>query len=152
MSLALVGAAIGALFAGVLSDKIGRKKVILLADAIFSAGALTMAFAPQIWVLMLGRVIIGLGVGIASQAVPLYLSEVSPVEIRGRIVTANIGALVFGQLMSSVLVLSIAPDWRVMLGVGAVPSTLQFIGMLFLPESPRWLGKEGLSYEQEKVM
>ena len=79
VSVALLGAAIGALFSGTLSDQIGRKKVIIFADVLFTAGALVMATAPTIPVLMLGRLIIGFGIGIASQIVPLYISEVAPV-------------------------------------------------------------------------
>jgi SP family myo-inositol transporter-like MFS transporter 13 len=77
--LALLGAFIGSLFAGVLSDQIGRKPVIIISDFLFTAGSLIMAFAPEIYVLMIGRIIVGLGVGIASMVVPVYLSEVSPI-------------------------------------------------------------------------
>ncbi len=77
--MALLGAFIGSLFAGVLSDQIGRKPVIIISDFLFTAGSLIMAFAPEIYVLMIGRIIVGLGVGIASMVVPVYLSEVSPI-------------------------------------------------------------------------
>jgi len=93
VSIALIGAAIGALFSGNISDKIGRKKVIIFADILFTAGSVIMAFAPTIAVLMVGRLIIGFGVGIASQIVPLYLSEVAPVEIRGKLVALNIATI-----------------------------------------------------------
>lgn len=93
VSIALIGAAIGALFSGNISDKIGRKKVIIFADILFTAGSVVMAFAPTIAVLMVGRLIIGFGVGIASQIVPLYLSEVAPVEIRGKLVALNIATI-----------------------------------------------------------
>ena len=77
--MALLGAFIGSLFAGVISDQIGRKPVIIISDFLFTAGSLIMAFAPEIYVLMIGRIIVGLGVGIASMVVPVYLSEVSPI-------------------------------------------------------------------------
>ena len=93
MSIALIGAAIGSLFSGSISDRIGRKKVILIADVLFTAGAALMAFAPTIAWLMVGRLIIGLGVGAASQIVPLYLSEVAPVEIRGKLVAFNVATI-----------------------------------------------------------
>ena len=89
-------AAVSALFSGAISDKIGRKPVILIADVIFLVGAIVMAIAPTITVLIVGRAIIGLGVGSASQIVPLYLSEVSPDEIRGKLVAANMGITTFG--------------------------------------------------------
>ena len=93
MSIALIGAAIGSLFSGSISDRIGRKNVILVADVLFTAGAALMAFAPTIAWLMVGRLIIGLGVGAASQIVPLYLSEVAPVEIRGKLVAFNVATI-----------------------------------------------------------
>ena len=93
VSIALIGAAIGALFSGSISDRIGRKKVIIFADVLFTTGSLIMAFSPTIAVLMIGRLIIGFGVGIASQIVPLYLSEVAPVEIRGKLVAFNVATI-----------------------------------------------------------
>jgi MFS family permease len=92
---------------------------------------------------MLGRVFVGLGVGVAAQIVPLYLSEIAPTEIRGKLIAMNTAMITVGQLISVILVLFLIPDWRMMLGIAAVPSVLQFLGVLFLPESPRWLIKEG---------
>ena len=92
---------------------------------------------------MLGRVFVGLGVGVAAQIVPLYLSEIAPTEIRGKLIAMNTAMITVGQLISVILVLFLIPDWRMMLGIAAVPSVLQFFGVLFLPESPRWLIKEG---------
>ena len=143
VSIALIGAAIGALFSGSISDKIGRKKVILIADALFTVGAVIMATAPSIAWLMVGRLVIGFGVGAASQIVPLYLSEVAPVEIRGKLVAFNIATITIAQLMASTLAYLIRPDWRIMLGLAGVPSLIQMVGMFFMPESPRWLGKVG---------
>ena len=143
VSLALAGAAVGSLFSGTASDKLGRKKLILFADLLFTIGAFTMAFAPSIVVLMIGRVLVGLGVGVAAQIVPLYLSETAPLEIRGKVIAINTAMITGGQLFSVILVFLIRPNWRLMLGLSAVPSVLQFIGMIFLPESPRWLGKIG---------
>jgi len=92
---------------------------------------------------MLGRVFVGLGVGVAAQIVPLYLSEIAPTEIRGKLIAMNTAMITVGQLISVILVLFLIPDWRMMLGIAAVPSVLQFLGVLLLPESPRWLIKEG---------
>jgi len=86
VSLALLGAAIGSLFAGTVSDKYGRRKVIMGSDVCFTIGALMQAFSSSIAQLMIGRVIVGLGVGIASMIVPVYVSEVSPTAIRGKLV------------------------------------------------------------------
>lgn len=90
MSLATLGAAVGSLVSGLTSDKYGRKKPIMFADILFTLGAILMAVAPTIPTLMVGRFLVGLGVGIAAQIVPLYLSEVAPVEIRGQLVAFNV--------------------------------------------------------------
>ena len=142
-----MGAAFGALFSGSISDKIGRKKVIIIADILFTIGAAVMALAPTVQVLMIGRLIIGVGVGAASQIVPLYLSEVAPIQIRGKLVAFNVTMIVFAQFLASILAFLIRPNWRLMLGLAGIPSFLQLIGILFMPESPRWLGKVGRADE-----
>ena len=147
VSIALMGAAFGALFSGSISDKIGRKKVIIIADILFTIGAAVMALAPTVQVLMIGRLIIGVGVGAASQIVPLYLSEVAPIQIRGKLVAFNVTMIVFAQFLASILAFLIRPNWRLMLGLAGIPSFLQLIGILFMPESPRWLGKVGRADE-----
>lgn len=124
VSLALAGAAVGSLISGTLSDKIGRKKVIMAADLLFTAGAFVMAFAPTILCLMMGRILVGLGVGMAAQIVPLYLSEISPIEIRGKMIAINTVMITVGQLFSVILVFLIRPNWRLMLGLSGVPSVL----------------------------
>ena len=83
-----------------------------------------MAVAPTIPVLMIGRLIIGFGVGIASQIVPLYLSEVAPVEIRGKLVAFNVATITIAQLLASTLAFLIKPDWRLMLGLAGIPSAI----------------------------
>ena len=147
VSIALMGAAFGALFSGSISDKIGRKKVIIIADILFTIGAAVMALAPTVQVLMIGRLIIGIGVGAASQIVPLYLSEVAPIQIRGKLVAFNVTMIVFAQFLASILAFLIRPNWRLMLGLAGAPSFMQLIGILFMPESPRWLGKVGRADE-----
>lgn len=122
VSVALIGAAIGALFSGSLSDQVGRKKVVILADFLFTAGALVMATAPTIPVLILGRFIIGGGIGIASQIVPLYISEVAPVEIRGKLISFNVAMICLAQLLSAIVAFLVRPDWRLMLGLAGLPS------------------------------
>jgi SP family myo-inositol transporter-like MFS transporter 13 len=124
VSLALIGAAIGSFFSGYVSDQIGRKKVILFADFMFTLGAVTMAVAPSIWVLMMGRIFVGIGVGVAAQIVPLYLSEIAPTEIRGKLIAMNTAMITVGQLISVLLVLALIPSWRAMLGLAAIPSLL----------------------------
>jgi SP family myo-inositol transporter-like MFS transporter 13 len=96
----------------------------MFADILFTCGAMVMAFAPTIPILMIGRVLVGLGVGIAAQIVPLYLSEVAPIEIRGKLIAINTALITGGQLFSVILVFILRPHWRTMLGLSGVPSTL----------------------------
>ena len=96
VSLALIGAAIGALFSGIIADKLGRKKVIIFADCCFTFGAIMQAVAPTIPILMIGRFIVGVGVEVASMIVPLYIAEIAPVEIRGKLVSVNNFTITFG--------------------------------------------------------
>jgi SP family galactose:H+ symporter-like MFS transporter len=145
-SIALAGAALGALVAGSLSDALGRRIVILAAAALFFAGALVSAFAMAFWWLLVGRVIVGAAIGIASALTPLYLSELAPKDRRGGVVTLNQTFLTIGILVSYLVGYAFAhpgPGWRWMFGLGAVPGALLGIGMFVLPESPRWLVGNG---------
>ncbi|KAE8682078.1 putative inositol transporter 2 [Hibiscus syriacus] len=148
VSMAVAGAIGGAAIGGWISDRFGRKKSILLADGLFAAAALVMAFAPAPWMIILGRVFVGLGVGMASMTSPLYISEASPARIRGALVSTNGLLITGGQFLSYLINLAFTKTrwtWRWMLGVAAVPAFVQLFLMLSLPESPRWL------YRQNKV-
>ena len=90
MSMAVAGAIIGAALGGWINDKLGRKRTILVADVVFFIGALVMSLAPSPWVIIVGRVFVGLGVGMASMTAPLYISEASPAKIRGALVSINV--------------------------------------------------------------
>jgi sugar porter (SP) family MFS transporter len=148
----LLGAMIGAAFAGRLSDRLGRRRLIIIAAVLFTAGALLAAFAPTVAVLVAARFIIGLGVGSAALVVPLYLSEIAPTEIRGAISSLNQLMIVSGILAAFVVnaILASSGDWRLMLGLAAVPSLVLLVGMLFMPETPRYLvhaGDEDAAHE-----
>ncbi|EYU27683.1 hypothetical protein ABFS82_13G134000 [Erythranthe guttata] len=148
VSTAVAGAIAGAAFGGWMNDKYGRKKSILLADVLFFIGAIIMAASVGPWMIILGRVFVGLGVGMASMTAPLYISEASPARIRGALVSTNGLLITGGQFLAYLINLAFtkAPGtWRWMLGVAAVPALVQFILMLSLPESPRWL------YRHDKV-
>ena len=96
-----------------------------------------MALSPTIPLIMVGRFIVGLGVGAAAIVIPVYLSETSPKHLRGRIVTLNVLCITFGQFLSTLICLSLGERWRWMLGLAGIPSFLQLIGMLALmPETP----------------
>ena len=138
------GAAVGALIGGRLADWLGRKGSLLVCAGLFLVGALGCAMAPGFAVMVAARIILGLGVGAAATTCPLYLAEMAPADRRGRMVTINELMIVTGQLLA--FAMNAALDalikdphvWRYMLGVAAVPAVLLFVGMLALPDSPRW--------------
>ncbi|KAH0641942.1 hypothetical protein KY285_032808 [Solanum tuberosum] len=140
--MAVAGAIIGAAIGGWLNDKFGRKSAILIAYFLFFVGAVIMASTMNSALLIVGRVFVGLGVGMASMTAHLYISEASPAKIRGALVSTNEFLITGGQFLSYLINLAFtkAPGtWRWMLGVAGLPALLQFILMLLLPESPRWL-------------
>lgn len=142
VSMALVGAIIGAAAGGWINDAYGRKKATLLADIVFIIGAIVMAAAPDPYVLIFGRLLVGLAVGVASVTAPVYIAEASPSEIRGGLVSTNVLMITGGQFLSYLVNLAfteVPGTWRWMLGASGVPAVIQFFFMLFLPESPRWL-------------
>lgn len=123
--MAVAGAIIGAGFGGWLNDKYGRRKSILLADILFFIGAIVMAVAPVSWVIIIGRVLVGLGVGMASMTSPLYISEASPARIRGALVSTNGLLITGGQFLSYLINLAFT---KVMI---QVESRLQFFRNVF---------------------
>ena len=145
-SAVLVGATLGAACAGILSDTFGRKRVILAVALLFVAGALGSALAPSLPILLAARAVVGIAIGVASMLTPLYLAEIAPKQQRGAIVSLNQFCITFGILVSYLADYALtgaADNWRWMLGLGMVPGTILFFGMLTLPESPRWLAGLG---------
>lgn len=150
----LFGAAIGAIFSGWFSRRFGRKKVLLLASLIFALFTFLGVFAPTYTVLLIARFIIGLAVGIASFVAPLYLSEIAPYKIRGRLIAMYQLMITIGILamfLSNAALIHFG-SWRLMMSVIAIPALIMFIGALFLPESPRWLVLVGKPGDAEKVL
>ena len=138
-----------------MNDRFGRRPSILIADMLFLAGSIVMAFAPAPPVIIVGRVLVGLGVGMASMTSPLYISEASPARIRGALVSTNGLLITAGQFLSYLINLAftkVSGTWRWMLGVAGVPALLQFVLMLALPESPRWLYRKDRKREAEEIM
>jgi sugar porter (SP) family MFS transporter len=152
--LLLVGAAVGAFGSGRLSDRIGRRPVILLTASVFVVGVLGAAFSPALWILITMRFVIGLAVGSASMAVPLYISEVAPPRVRGALVSFNQLALTMGILVAFLVdyALSSSAAWRLMFGLAAIPAVLLFVGMLTQAESPVWLITHGRTAEARRVL
>ncbi len=150
----LLGAMIGAAAAGRLSDSWGRRRLIMAAAVVFTGGSILAAVAPTVWVLIAARIIIGLAVGSAALVVPLYLAEVAPAEIRGAVTSLNQLMIVGGILMAFIVnaILASSQNWRLMLGLAAVPSIVLFAGMLFMPETPRYLVHAGEEDTAKEVL
>lgn len=150
----LLGAMAGAATAGRLSDRLGRRRVILVAAVIFTVGALGAALAPSVAVLVAARVVLGLAVGAAALIVPLYLSEVAPTAIRGAVTSLNQLMIVIGILTAYVVnaLLASSEDWRLMLGLAVIPSVALFAGMWRMPETPRWLIRQGREDDARDVL
>ncbi|HSC38475.1 MAG TPA: sugar porter family MFS transporter [Chitinophagaceae bacterium] len=154
-SLAL-GCIIGCLLAGVIADRSGRKPGLMIAAFIFAVSSLGMAFSASLPLFILMRFAAGIGVGMASMLSPLYIAEVSPAPIRGRNVAINQLTIVIGILVTNLVNYCLADHgqqaWRWMFGLGVVPSTLFFIGVIWLPESPRWLMKAGKKERAQAIL
>jgi sugar porter (SP) family MFS transporter len=161
-SCALIGCLVGALVAGALSDKFGRKRLLIVAALLFAVTSIGNAVAPTFSIFIAWRICGGVAIGLASSLSPMYIAEVAPAQIRGRLVAINQLTVVIGILLAQYinwfLVRDLPPGasdefirnswfgtqgWRWMFGLTAVPSLLFFLGMFLVPESPRWLAKNG---------
>ncbi len=171
MSSALVGCLLGALVSGGLSDRFGRKKLLLLAGALFTVSAVGTALASEFAVFVVFRLVGGAGIGLASNLSPMYIAELSPAPMRGRLVSVNQLAIVVGILLAQIVNWLIARPvpagasaadilaswngqvgWRWMFGAETFPA-LAFFGLMFLvPESPRWLVKNGRGEQAGRVL
>ncbi len=154
VSSILIGAVFGAGASGALGDKLGRRKMVLIAAVIFAAGAVGMALSPTISVLIFFRIVTGLAVGAASALVPTYISEISPTDLRGSLSSVFQLAITLGILLAYMVnfALAGAEAWRWMLGLAAVPAVVLFVGMCLVPETPRWLIKNNLMDEARAVL
>jgi MFS transporter, SP family, major inositol transporter len=158
-AILLLGAAVGAAIGGRLSDAWGRRNNILMLAFIFFTGTMGCVLAPNYEVLAVFRFVLGLAVGGASVTVPVYLAEMSPLERRGTLVTRNELMIVFGQFAAfaiNALIFNVWGEhqsvWRYMLVVAALPAIALFVGMLRMPESPRWLVFKGRDQDALDVL
>ena len=137
----LAGAAVGALGGGRLADLFGRRKLLITTAIIFAAGAILCAAARSPEILVVGRIIVGLGIGLSSSTVPVYISEVAPADARGWQVSLFQLAITVGILLAYLVdyAFALIQGWRWMFGLAVVPAGIFGLGMIFLPESPRWL-------------
>lgn len=154
VSSVLIGAVIGAGTNGILADMFGRKKIIIATAIIFIIGSILCALAPNIYVLILSRILVGLAVGIVNFIVPLYLSEVAPKQMRGTLVSLYQWAITAGILFSYVIngaFASAVYNWRWMLFAGVAPGIVLLVGMSFLGDTPRWLVSKNRDEEAKKI-
>lgn len=144
------GAAWGAAFGGRLADRYGRRRVLMILAVIFTITTIGCSLAPTVAVLVAFRCVLGLAVGAASVIVPVFLAELAPAHLRGRVVAQNELMIVGGQALAFIFNASLATlfghlphVWRFMLVLATVPALLLWLGMLIVPESPRWLARRG---------
>ncbi len=145
VSSVLLGAMLGSLSSGRLTDRFGRRRLMLVISGFFVIGTIIASLATEVYAILLGRLFIGFAIGMGSYTAPLYIAEVSPFELRGGLVSLNQLAITIGILCSYLINYAFTNfdgSWRWMFGIGLVPAILLSIGMIFLPESPRWLIKQ----------
>ncbi|MDU1027436.1 MAG: MFS transporter, partial [Leclercia adecarboxylata] len=154
VSSMMLGAAVGALFNGWLSFRLGRKYSLMVGAILFVAGSLGSAFATGGEALLLSRVLLGVAVGIASYTAPLYLSEMASENVRGKMISMYQLMVTLGIVLAflSDTYFSYSGNWRAMLGVLALPAVLLIVLVIFLPNSPRWLAQKGRHVEAEEVL
>eukprot|EP00421_Protoceratium_reticulatum_P037914 CAMPEP_0168486274 /NCGR_PEP_ID=MMETSP0228-20121227/67038_1 /TAXON_ID=133427 /ORGANISM="Protoceratium reticulatum, Strain CCCM 535 (=CCMP 1889)" /LENGTH=553 /DNA_ID=CAMNT_0008502859 /DNA_START=18 /DNA_END=1679 /DNA_ORIENTATION=- len=156
-SFVVLGAFLSSITAGCLNSAFGRRKVLLFGALCFVFGEALMAIAMSVPSMLVARLIVGLGVGISSHTVPLYISECSPTDYRGTLCFLNDLMNVMGQVTAAIVATLVFMSetrngWRLILGCGVVPSTLMFVGMYFSPESPRWLLSRKQDREASEVL
>ncbi|PWW08043.1 sugar porter family MFS transporter [Mangrovibacter plantisponsor] len=154
VSSMMLGAALGALFNGWLSFRLGRKYSLMAGAILFILGSLGSAMSTNLEILLMSRVVLGVAVGIASYTAPLYLSEMASENVRGKMISMYQLMVTLGILLAflSDTALSYSGNWRAMLGVLALPALALLVMVVFLPNSPRWLAAKGQHGQAEKVL
>lgn len=155
--MSLIGATIITTFSGPVSDRYGRRPMLILSSLLYFVSGVMMLWSPNVYSLLLARLIDGFGVGLAVTLIPVYISETSPPEIRGQLNTlpqfSGSGGMFLSYCMVFSMSLMASPNWRVMLGVLSIPSLVYLVlTIFFLPESPRWLVSKGRMVEAKKVL
>ncbi|MEO6908017.1 MAG: sugar porter family MFS transporter [Abditibacteriaceae bacterium] len=154
VSAVLVGSLIGAIIGGSLADRLGRRKLLIVTAIVFGLGAIGASISPGVAWLICARVIAGIAIGIASFVAPLYISEIAPVDIRGKLVSINQVALTSGIVISYLIDYAFAgsQSWRWMFAMAVVPAAAFCIGLMFIPDSPRWLAARGHADQAKAVL
>lgn len=157
VSSTVLAAFFSSLAGGILNNSLGRRISILFAAAVFSLGSFMLMLSWNYHSLVAGRIVVGIGIGVASLTTPIYIAEVAVPRMRGQLVTVNAFMVTFGQFVAGMIdgfFDEIMPEsgWRYMLGLAMVPSIIMFVGFLTLPESPRWLAQKGLKEQAAQVL
>lgn len=154
ISSVLFGSLIGAIAGGVLADRWGRRRLLIITASVFGIGAIGAALSPDTGWLIVARILAGAAIGVASFVAPLYISEIAPVAIRGKLVSINQVALTSGIVISYLIDYAFAGvgAWRWMFAMAVVPAAAFGVGLLFIPESPRWLVGRGLADKARAVL
>jgi sugar porter (SP) family MFS transporter len=154
VSSVLLGSLMGAVAGGVLADRLGRRRLLIVTAIVFGLGAIGAALAPGTASLIAARVIAGAAIGIASFVAPLYISEIAPVAIRGKLVSINQVALTSGIVISYCIDYAFAGSqaWRWMFAMAVIPAAAFGVGLLFIPNSPRWLAGRGRTDQARAVL
>ncbi len=151
-----IGAIVGCIIAGSFSNKYGRRPALLIAAVLFLFSSAAMGLAPNLSFFICARFMAGMGVGMASTLSPMYIAEISPASLRGRMVAINQLTIVIGILITNFVNYTLRNNgedaWRYMFGLGVLPSLIFFIGILWLPETPRWLIKAGKADKARTVL
>jgi sugar porter (SP) family MFS transporter len=154
VSSVLLGSLVGAAAGGMLADRLGRRRLSIATAVVFCLGAAGAALAPDTAWLIIARVVAGVAIGVASFVSPLYISEIAPVAIRGKLVSINQVALTSGIVISYLIDYAFTPskDWRWMFALAVIPAAAFGIGLFFIPDSPRWLAGRGHLDQAREVL
>lgn len=148
----IFGALFGCLGTGPLSDRFGRRRMVIVVGLVFAIGSVCSALSPSVAILIVSRFILGLSAGSATQIVPVYIAEVAPPEHRGKLVVLFQFMVVFGITVAYFTGFALGDHWRWMFALGVVPAVILLAGMVLLPESPRWLLVKGREHDALAVL
>lgn len=148
----IFGALFGCLLTGPLSDRLGRRRMVIFVGVLFALGSIASALAPSVGWLIAARFLLGLSAGSSTQIIPVYIAEVAPPKHRGKMVVLFQFMVVFGITVAYFTGFALGEHWRWMFGLGLIPALILLAGMAFLPESPRWLMAEHRKDEAMKVL
>lgn len=157
VSMSFLAGTVVTIFAGSVSDMLGRRPMLVISSVMYFLSGLVVLWAPNVYVVLFSRVLVGIAIALAVALTPLYISEISPADIRGQLTTVTQFSCSFGMFLAYCMIFSMSlmesPSWRLMLGVISIAAVAYFlITVFYLPESPRWLVSKGRIEEAKKVL